>query len=492
MRPSALFLFLASCCLTTVYAQSGGSDLPDIGNPAGAVVTRSDEYSFGRQIVQQLHQQNQIFEDPEVTEYLNSIGSRIAVQAGDDGQRFEFFAVRDTSINAFALPGGFIGVNQGLLLATTNESQLASVLAHETAHVTQRHIARSIRAQGQQGMASMATILAAILIGAIGGGGADAMQGAIAMAQGTAMQQQLNFTRANENEADRVGIGFLAAAGFDPQAMPDFFETLGRRYGLAEGHVPALLQDHPVTSERIAESRGRAGKYPRPASLRDTLSYSLVRERLRVLGTAPGEDPVPYYAKLAKDEGALTVANQYGKGVALIQAGRPSEAVRVLGPLAAKHEDVILLQIALAQAQVAAGLQSDGLSTFESAVALFPRNVPLTIRYAEALMATGRAREAHTILLDLFNNVVPTPDQIHLIALAASAAGETGDAYFYMGEYQIASGSLGLAVQQLELALATPNLTSIQRERYKARLSEIREHLLEARAMRKVSNPNGG
>jgi predicted Zn-dependent protease len=187
----------------------------------------------------------------------------------------------------------------------------------------------------------------------------------------------------------------------------------------------------------------------------------------------------------------MQIADKYGQAIALIAADKGAEAVKILGPLAAEHENAILIQIALGQAQMAAGFQSDGLSTFETAIALFPRNVPLTIRYAEALISTGRAKQAHQILLDLFNNVPPTPDQIRLVALAASSAGETGDAYFYMGEYQIATGSLGLAVQQLELALAAPNLTTVQRERYRARLDEIREFLMDDRAMRKVSNSRG-
>ncbi|HEV3486691.1 MAG TPA: M48 family metalloprotease, partial [Vicinamibacterales bacterium] len=214
-----VLLVLAAALATGVAAQS---DLPDIGSPADATLAQSDEYRIGAMIVRQLRDQNQILEDPEITEYVQNLGSRLAAHASDGSQRFTFFVVRESSINAFALPGGFIGINQGLLLATRNASELASVLAHEIAHVTQRHIARAVRAQGRQSIASMAAVLAAILIGAATGAGGDAMQGAIAAAQGMAMQQQINFTRANEYEADRVGIGYLASAGFEPRAMPDF------------------------------------------------------------------------------------------------------------------------------------------------------------------------------------------------------------------------------------------------------------------------------
>ena len=216
--------------------------------------------------MRQLRDEGQIIEDPEATEYLQALGSRIVAQAtGDSAQRFSFFFVRENSINAFALPGGFIGVNYGLVLASRNEAQLAGVLAHEIAHVTQRHIARRVRSQGRASIGMMAGILASILLGAATGS-SDAALGGISMAQGAAMQQQINFTRSNENEADRVGMGFLAAAGFDPYGMPDFFETMGRRQGLSgninsRNALPEILQSHPVTTNRIAESRSRAAQF---------------------------------------------------------------------------------------------------------------------------------------------------------------------------------------------------------------------------------------
>jgi beta-barrel assembly-enhancing protease len=149
-----------------------------------------------------------------------------------------------------------------------------------------------------------------------------------------------------------------------------------------------------------------------------------------------------------------------------------------------------LLHAALGQAQAKAGHVKEALATFQRAEQLFPRNVPVTVRYAETLMAAGRPAEAHNMLLDLFNNVPPTPDQIRLTALAASAAGDAGDAYFYMGEYQIAGGDLNLAAQQLQLALASPHITQIQRQRYQARLEEVREYLASIRK-RQVASDNG-
>jgi predicted Zn-dependent protease len=477
------FAVLLLSFMTTVVNAQSATDLPDIGNPAGAIITESDEYRIGKMIVRQLRDEGAVIEDPETSEYLQSIGARLAAQTPDGGRPFFFFPVRDGDINAFALPGGFIGVNYGTVLATQNESELASVMGHEIAHVTQRHIARAIKAQSKQSITAAAAILAAILIGAAGGGG-DAMQGGIMAAQGAAAQQQMNFTRANEYEADRVGIAYVAAAGFDPQAMPTFFETMGRRMGLAGAYVPEMIQSHPVTSNRIAESRSRAQQFDH-VQVSESVSYSLIRERLRVI-TAPRETDLTkrYEREIKEQSGKPALATQYGEALALMQANRPLEAARILDPLVQKYQTLTLLHIALAQAETQAGLSSDGLATFQKAMILFPRNVPLAMRYAQALMASGQAKQAHQLLLDVFNNVAPTPDQIKLIALAASAAGDMGDAYQYMSEYHIASGDLPLAIQQLELALAAPNLTSVQRQRFQARLDELREAMFQSRNKR--------
>ncbi len=466
-------------------APPAGSDLPDMGSPAAAYISRTDEFRLGAMVTRELEDQNALMQDPEVSEYLQGLGQRLAAQSADGGRDFQFFVIKDDSINAFAIPGGFVFIHQGLFLATGTESELASVMAHEIAHVTQHHIARQIRAQSQQAMTTAAAMIGAILLGAAGGG--QAIEGAVAAAQGIAVQQQINFTRDNEMEADRVGIGYLAGAGFDANSMATFFETMSRHEGLAATYIPAMLVDHPVTTDRIAEARARAAQFPARTG-HDSPSYELVRERVRVLATTADVDLVGYYErKIARGDADL--ADHYGYALALTQHNRAEEAIKVLTPLVRQYETITLLHIALAQAQAKAGHVKESLASFARMAQLFPRNVPVTIRYSEELMAAGRADDAHTMLLDLFNNVAPSPDQIRLIARAASAAGDTGDAYYYMGEYQISGGNLALAVQQLQLALASPHLSQIQRERYQARLDELRDYLM---SMRKRQLTDGG
>jgi predicted Zn-dependent protease len=356
------------------------------------------------------------------------------------------------------------------------------VLAHEIAHVTQRHIARRVRSQGRQSIATIATILAAILIGAATGS-SDATMAGVTAAQGAAMQQQINFTRSNENEADRVGMSFLAAAGFDPYGMPDFFETMGRRNAITAGSrnaLPEILQSHPVTTNRIAESRSRAAQFKDTRQTAETVSYTLTRERLRVLATPPEDNIRRYYADRRAQQDQ-TPGEQYGEALASYQAGSALASLDTLTELAREYPQVPMLQSTLGQALMSAGDSEDALSTFQRALTLSPRNIPLTMRYAEALLKTNQAKQAHGVLLDLFNNVAPTPEQIRFTALAASSAGDTGDAAYYMSEYHIATGNLPLSVSQLEMALAAPNITGVQRSRYQARLDEVREALFSDR-----------
>jgi len=489
MRAVTAFLMLQLAAgVPAAGAQAAGSELPDIGTPASTTLSLADEYKIGLMIVRQLREAGQIIEDPEINEYLQSVGMRLASQAHEGAHRFTFFAVRDSGINAFALPGGFIGVNAGLVTATKSEAELAGVLAHEIAHVTQRHIARSLQNASKANMASMAAMLAAILIGATTGMPGDAVLGGVTAAQGLAAQSQINFTRANEHEADRVGIGILASAGFDPVGMPDFFWTMQQRSGGAGRNIPELLRTHPVTTERIAETRDRATRMERPRTA-DSTSYALVRDRLLLETVSQESQLKDMFRTAGSADYPSTDAEQYGRALVLMRSGSPEEAITALEALRDRRPDVTLFHTALGQAQLAAGRVEASRATLENAMRLFPRNVPVTVRYAETLMRDGDAKRAHLVLLDLFNNVPPTAEQARFTAIAANAAGDVADSYYYMSEYHVISGDLALAINQLRLAQAVPGINSVQRERFDARIRELQEYLPKGRRAREVAEP---
>ena len=454
-----------------------GDDLPDIGGPSGSVLSREMETQIGRAIFRSLVDTNRVMSDPEIQEYVQDIGLKLAAQAQEGEYQFTFFVVNDPAINAFALPGGYVGIHSGLLLASSSESELAGVLAHEISHVTQRHISRAVFANQRNSILTMAAMLGAILLGAVGGGGGDAITGAVVAAQGVAAQQQINFTRANEYEADRVGVGVLAAAGFDPMGMPDFFETLARQTGPLASQAPEFLRTHPVTVNRIAETRERAASLPRP-DVQDAPGYALTRARIRALSSPTPEKAREFFEGEQRDpEHAGDIGTGYGVALVHMELGEYAQAKDLFSSLLAANPGVIHFHTGLAGAELALGNRDAAFAGYEKAMGLFPRNVPLTVRYAEALLADGQAKKAHTILLDLLNNVPPTAEQVRLIALAASAAGDTADAHYYMAELHLIKGDVIMAADQLRLALSIPGLDDVQKARFTSRLEQIQEWL---------------
>ncbi|MDX1405917.1 MAG: M48 family metalloprotease [Woeseiaceae bacterium] len=471
-------LILTAAALTLAALSSAAQvNLPDIGSPADAVLSKNDEAQLGRQIMAHIRASGDVIEDPLVTEYVNEIGHRIAAQANTDGvYKFSFFVIDDPAINAFALPGGFIGVHTGLLEATRNEDELAGVLAHEVAHVTQRHIARSIHAGSRQSIMSMAIMLGAILAAAAGADG-DAVQAGMAVAQGTAAQQQINFTRSNEYEADRIGIAALANAGFDPQGMASFFEVISRGDTRPmEYRAPEFLRTHPVSSARIAETRSRARNYP-PVHTNDSVNYGVARVRVKIASMRTTEEAIRYFEREPYEQ--QSDIQRYGRALAYLNHGRNDDATRIFEELANKKPEVIAYHIGLADAQLAMEAIDKSVATFERARKLFPRNVPLVMHYAEALLKIGDARTAHKILLDLLNNVPPTPEQVRLIARAAIEANEIAEAHYYMAEYRFMIGDLVGGVNFLRRALQVPEIEEIQRIRFQARIDFIREFMTE-------------
>ena len=465
--------------ITTDLPSAINSELPDLSGPANGLLDKQQQYELGYSVMMQMRQQGVLFNDPETSEYIQQIGQRLASQSTDGGGDFHYVVLRTQELNSFAVTGGWVFVFTSMIKFTQTESELAAVMSHETAHIVQKHVLREIEDQKNATMIGLAGMLAAILLGALGGGGGDAIEGGIVASQGLAAQHQINFGRSQEAEADRVGMQYLAAAGFDPEGAPDIWNLMMRQEGLQNSWVPAMLQDHPVDSVRLADLSGLAAQYP---PVRDTSSpdYYLIRERVRVLTAPEGEDIHKEYAQKIAD-GDHSMATMYGDALALMQDNMASQAVPILKELIAQHDDLHLLYSALGQAQAKAGDMKGALATFRLAMELFPRNVPTTIRYAQTLMQDGKNAQAHDVLLDLFNNIEPTPDQIEMTARAASAAGDLGDAYYYMGEYQIADGNLPLAAQQYQLALRTPHLTQVQRKRISARLREVREYLASTR-----------
>ncbi|MGA8004525.1 MAG: M48 family metalloprotease, partial [Burkholderiales bacterium] len=295
--PLLLAAFLAFCVPVRAPAQTQNLNLPDLGGVADIALSPQAERRLGESIMRDIRNDPKYIEDPEITDYLNTLGDKLVNALPGATQDFEFFGMRDPTINAFALPGGFVGVNTGLINIADNESELASVLAHEITHVTQRHIARLLSQQQQMQLPTMAAMVAAILLG---NSRPDLAAGAAAAAGAGNVQAQISYTRSYEEEADRIGFQRLVAAGFDPQGMPEFFEKMQRYTRLSEdGSVPTYLRDHPVTTERIADAENRAAHVPYHQHA-DSVDFALVRAKLRAQ-TGDADDQVTYFRDALRD-----------------------------------------------------------------------------------------------------------------------------------------------------------------------------------------------
>jgi predicted Zn-dependent protease len=265
----------------------------------------------------------------------------------------------------------------------------------------------------------------------------------------------------------------MADAGYDPLGMASFFEWMGRE-GPEPTRINAIqfLIDHPIFSDRVAEARDRAAQIGRIRH-EDSLSYRLIKERLRSVAADP-QIARQYYLNMLKNGGGKSIEERYGKDVAEIATRNPAAAIPDLQELVREYPKVTQFHGALGQAYLANNQPKESAVVLERAMILFPRNVPITIRLAETLMHSGDNKRAHMVLLDLFNNVEPTPDQTRLIAKAANTAGDFADSYSYMAEFYLQTGNLNMASNQLQMALSLPGLDAVQRARYSARLEEVR------------------
>ena len=316
--------------------------LPDLGDPSQAYLSAAQERKLGESIVRQIRSSGAYLNDPEVNGYLNELGNRLVTAIPGAPFDFEFFGVADPSINAFALPGGFIGVNTGLILLTQTESELASVLGHEITHVTQHHIARSIGNQRDAMLTTLAALAAAVLASrSHSSSGGQMTEAALASAQGLAIQSQIDFTRQNEEEADRLGFERAYAAGFDPSAMATFFERLQRTAAWFEGNSPSYFHDHPETYQRIAEAQARAFTKPF-RQVPDSLDFQMVRALLKSYEGTPDEAVYFFRDAIAERKFNNEVAAHYGLVASLLRKEdfkARAEGTRRIGKVRAAASD---------------------------------------------------------------------------------------------------------------------------------------------------------
>ena len=456
-KPSAITLALSLALFPAPQqaVEINKIELPDMGDSSGTLITPAEEKEFGEAFFRSLHSQISINQDAEIQQYIQSIGQKLVANSDEPSHPFHFFVVMENDINAFAGPGGYIGVNSGLILMTEAESELASVMGHEIAHVTQRHLFRAAEAQSRLSIPTIAGTLAAILLGtqapALG-------QAAIMAIQAGSVQFQINFTRENEEEADRVGMQILSSSHFDPRSMPTFFERLQQSTRYSGQAIPEFLRTHPVTASRISDTRGRAETYPYK-QYPDSLDYQLAKAKIRVL-TAPdtAEERKYFQSRLTQGTTEQRTVARYGMGIIALKEEKYKEAETIFLSLTKEHPEQPQYSTALARTALDSQNYTTAVNRYQKLVEQFPDNEAIKLEYISALLKEAKTEQARKILFSLNPETQKLPIYWELMAQVYSNLNQPAESHRYLAEYYYAMGQTKDAILQIRLAQESKGL----------------------------------
>ncbi|MBN8480739.1 MAG: M48 family metallopeptidase [Xanthomonadales bacterium] len=543
--PNLWALFLAAACSGLAGAQESGVRLPDIGSSAASIASPEEMREYGASMLRELRSYNLVFDDPLVSDYIGSLGYRLVSFSDGASQPFTFFVVRSNEINAFAAPGGYLGFNIGLINSVQSEDELAAVIGHEIAHITQQHTLRAFEDSKKVSLPIALAMLGALV--AASGRSDDAGQAAIMGGVSLMQQRAINFTRYDEIEADRIGIQTLARAGYDPLAMADTFGMFQRIMRTNGIDVPEFLRTHPVDVNRIADAKARAEALTRaqthafgkpalpaapeqadeacagvarigetelgaartttcqPAPLRlsvptqaTTLAprskvtepgapnyFELMRERARTLNADSANAILRYYADDLRDKpGFDTPANRYGHALALLRVRQSQAAVEAFGALVAAHPGQSVFELGLAAAEDQAGRKADALSRYARINENYPGNRAIALAYADALLADADAKSAQRaqdLLRPMVARHADDPDLQRAYGRSAELSGDKVRAAEAFAEATFLNGRAEDALNQLKALSKDGNLDYTQRARVDARITSMTPIVLDLR-----------
>ncbi len=474
MKKSLLCLIFSLLLAPTTASADNPLNLPDMGDSSGSLLTPVEEQQLGEAFFRSLHRQLEIAQDPEIQSYIQSIGHALVAKSDQPGAPFHFFVVMDPAINAFAGPGGYIGVNAGLILQAEAESELAAVMAHEIAHVTQRHLYRAFEAASRLTLPTAAATLAAILIGTQS---PEAGQAALMALQAGSIQFQIDFTRSNEAEADRIGMQILSSSNYDPRSMPIFFERLQQASRYYGQNVPEFLRTHPVTTSRISDSRARSDRYPY-RHYPDSADFLLAQAKLRVMTGGRNSGTVNYFqSRLDLGTDLQKAVTRYGMALALMTDQDFNQAEAILSALVRDYAYPQFIQ-AYAENALKQRNYASALARYQTGLTQHPGSPALTLGYIEALLLAGEPQAARRQLDAMNEQFLSRAAYYELMARIHGDLKQPAESHRYLAEYYYAIGQTQAAVMQVRLAQKSPDvdfyLSSILNERLNFFLNQLK------------------
>lgn len=461
------------CAFTPLVNAQDVADLPEMGDSSSTLLSMEDELRIGKEMMQQLDKNGAIIHDPIVDQYIGSLGRSLSSAAVTDRNHFQFFVVNAGSINAFAMPGGYIGIHAGLILASKSESELAAVLAHEIAHVTQHHIARGVEKANQMNLPMTAAVIAAILLG---GGDPQVANAALAASVGAAQQMQLDFTRTNEKEADRVGMQLLAVSDYDPRGMSDFFARLQSETRYQGDGVPEFLRTHPVTTKRIAEAEDRARQYPMQMK-GNSIHYLLTKARLLVALSDSPQMLLKQQSESASASAPEREAQRYLQALVMQRTGDIDAARKLFTTLLKQHPERIAYIYGLGELEASQGMSKRATQIYQQGLKQYPGNDVLTLAQSRNLIANGEHAKAQTLLDDLLRDAPANAEAYRLLAKLESEKGNLAASYLARAKYYYLKGEPHSAIDQLNMAKRLSPLPDYYASRIDAELQLIKKEL---------------
>jgi predicted Zn-dependent protease len=475
-RLSALALSLLLLAGSLPLQAQDNVRLPDLGG-TGQVLPPDQERAFPRDFRLYMRQEGLLIEDAIVSGYFEDMGYRLVMHSDDRDRNFHFHVLKIPGINAFAAPAGVVALNAGLILAADGADEVAGVVAHEIAHVTQNHLQRGMEAQQAMSfpmlLATMGLVLAGSLAGAMDG---ETAQGVLATGLGLAQQSQINFTRQNEAEADRIGIQLMARAGYNPNGMAAFFSTLNFVSRSRGAGPPEYLRTHPMTVSRVAEARDRAERLTVRRPIEDD-RFPLVQARLRVLMARHPDEAIEYFRGRLRENKGVEAGNRYGLTLALIDASRHAEAEQELAWLLNESPDHQLYRLLEADLLMAQQRVESSLEAYGRLYAAYGHSEIVAVPYARALLRAGTETTAERAAEILATELRRRPEDLDVSELLAYAADRSGDsvrAAEVVAENYYQRGGLPQAIEQLQRILDEETLDYYQRARITARLDQLR------------------
>lgn len=469
-----IFKVLILLLLSVILGVANAYELPNLGEHSATIFSAQEEEMLGKAFFFEIAQQVTILQDPIIEDYVQTLGNKLVSHSSAPNKQFHFFVIADPTINAFAGPGAYVGIHTGAILVSRTESELAAIMAHEISHVTQHHIERIFEQQQGIQIPALAAMAAAVILGAASNSRAmgDVANGAMMATMAGTAQNQINFTREQESEADHIGMRVLATSGFDPNAMAASFQHVQRTsFNFNNDDYPAALSDHPQTSERIADASARANFYLN-SSVKSSKEFYLVQARIKAMQIQESSRAVSYFKALVNKNNSEIAL--YGYALSLDANHQYPASENILRTLIKSDSNEILYQLALADTQEDAKERNNAEATLTNALKQRPYFYPLVLQYADALLQNQKPQAAASFLR---TKLPRYPDKSTIYFMLAQAQGKTGnlaDAYQARAKAMELEGLYNQALLLLQQAQKTPNLSFNDKAVIQARIQQLK------------------